>query len=79
MKKQSDNRENVLLDSDYNSLIEEKENFAEVFLNPSKNSEKKKENNDIPDVVISHRGNGKNKKSLRRAKKNKPEKKKMKR
>lgn len=79
MKKQSDNRENVLLDSDYNSLIEEKENFAEVFLNPSKNSEKKKENNDIPDVVISQRGNGKNKKSLRRAKKNKPEKKKMKR
>ena len=79
MKKQSDNRENVLLDSDYNSLIEEKENFAEVFLNPSKNSVKKKENNDIPDVVISQRGNGKNKKSLRRAKKNKPEKKKMKR
>ena len=25
MKKQSDNRENVLLDSDYNSLIEETE------------------------------------------------------
>lgn len=79
MKKQSDNRENILLDSDYNSLIEEKEDFAEVFLNPSKNSVKKKENNDIPDVVISQRGNGKNKKSLRRAKKNKPEKKKMKR
>ena len=66
MKKQIDNNSELILDSDYNSLIEEKENFAEVFLDPAKNNPKQKQNNDVPEIAISHRGSIKKKKSRKK-------------
>ena len=79
MKKQIDDNSDLILNSDYNSLIEEKENFAEVFLDPAKNNPKQKQNNDVPEIAISHRGSIKKKKSLISKGQNKHHKKKMKR
>ena len=75
MKKQSDNNADLILDCDYNSLIEEKENFADLVLNPSGHMNNSGEKKDFDGIVVSQKRESKGK---RRGKKS-PHKKKMKR
>lgn len=75
MKKQSDNNADLILDCDYNSLIEEKENFADLVLNPSGHMNNPGEKKDFDGIVVSQKRKSRGK---RKGKKS-PHKKKMKR
>ena len=75
MKKQIDNNSDIILDSDYNSLIEEKENFADLVLNPLNHSENSKDKIDFDGIAVSR----KSKSKVKKRKKVNPHKKKMKR
>lgn len=75
MKKQIDNNSDLILDSDYNSLIEEKENFADLVLNPSGHMNNPGEKKDFDGIVVSQKRKSRGK---RKGKKS-PHKKKMKR
>ena len=75
MKKQSDNNADLILDCDYNSLIEEKENFADIVLNPSGHMNNPGEKKDFDGIVVSQKSKSKGKRKGKKI----PHKKKMKR